>query len=135
MKGTKKQIVFWGCLLSGLCLIYIGLRFFFDPMGASIDYGVNPQSTTDFSFEYIKSVRDFFFGTIILVLLWKKLWQALAWVLLIGTIVPLADLCIVVSRPGFRPEHTIAHLVAVALCLACGIYYLKNYKAINQKHT
>lgn len=128
MKSVIKQVAFWCCLLSGLGLLFIGLRFFFDPIGASIDYGIKPQINTEFSFEYIKGARDFFFGLIILVLLWRKQWQALGWVLLTGTIVPLTDFGIVISQQNYKIEHTIAHLIAVAICFICGVYYLNNHK-------
>lgn len=132
MKSIVKQIAFWCCLLSGLCLLFVGFRFFFDPIAASIDYGIKPQNKLEFSFEYIKGIRDSFFGLIILVLLWRKQWQALGWVLLTGLIVPVADFGIVISQPDYIIGHTIAHLIAVAICFGCGIYYLKNHKAISQ---
>ncbi|MBB2151374.1 DUF4267 domain-containing protein [Pedobacter gandavensis] len=132
MKSILKQTAFYCCLLSGLGLLFIGLRFFFDPIAASTDYGIKPQLNMDFSFEYIKGIRDFFFGLIILVLLLKKQWQALGWVLLTGVIIPLADFSIVISQPEYVIGHTIAHLIAIVICFACGIYYLKNHKTISQ---
>lgn len=126
MKRSVKQIVFWLCILSGIGLMFIGIRFYLDPLAATTDYGINTSTNGDFSFQHIKGVRDFFFGIIILVLLWKKQWHALGWILLLGTIIPAADFCIVISRPDYIPAQTLAHLIAVVICVSCGTYYLKN---------
>ncbi|HEY5745507.1 MAG TPA: DUF4267 domain-containing protein [Chryseolinea sp.] len=131
MKHIAKQTTFWISLLSGIGLLFIGLRFFLDPPGAETDFGINTLTNGDFSFQYIKGIRDFFSGLIILILLWQKEWRALGFVLLAGSIIPAADFCIVLSQPGFTTRHLYPHLVAVLICLACGSYYITHFKKAN----
>lgn len=131
MKNIAKQTTFWITLLSGLGLLFIGLRFFLDPLVAETDFGINTLTNGDYSFQYIKGARDFFFGLIIVVLLWQKEWRALGLVLLPGAIVPAADFCIVLSQPGFTVSHLYPHLTAVIICLACGAYYITHSKKAN----
>ncbi len=132
MQRSLKQTVFWLRLLSGIGLLYIGVRFFLNPIGAETDYGIYIITNGDFSFQYIKGVRDFFFGLIILVLIWKKEWRALGFVLLLGAIIPAVDFCIVVSHADFTAGHLYAHLTAVIICLVCGIYYINHFEKVNQ---
>ncbi len=130
MNRLLNQIVFWVCLFSSIGLLYIGCRFFINPVGAEIDYGIHTNTNQDFSFHYIKGVRDFFFGLIIIVLLLKKQYQALGFILLFGAAIPAVDFCVVISHPDFTTAHTYAHIIAVLICLSCGFYYLKNSKKI-----
>jgi uncharacterized membrane protein len=130
MRRLKQQTAFWLSLLSGIGLLYIGIRFFISPLNAEIDYGIHTITNGDFSFQYIKGIRDFFFGLIIIVLLWKKQLFALGLILLLGTVIPAADFCVVLSHPDFQTGHLISHLIAVIICLSCGFYYLKNYKTL-----
>lgn len=131
MKSIIKPTIFWLCLLSGIGLLFIGIRFFLHPFGATLDYGINIPTNEDFSFQYIKGIRDFSFGIIILVLLLRKQWQALGWVLLFSAIIPAADFFIVISHPKYIVGNTIAHLIAVVVCVGGGCFYLKNYKILN----
>lgn len=130
MKRLQQQTAFWLSLLSGVGLLYIGIRFFIDPHGAEIDYGIHTATNGDFSFQYIKGVRDFFFGLIIIILLWKKQFFALGLILILGTIIPAVDFCVVLSHPDFKMGHLVSHLIAVIICLSCGFYYLKNHKIL-----
>ena len=131
MEHIAKQTAFWISLLSGIGLLFIGLRFFLDPLGAEADFGINTLTNGDFSFQYIKGVRDFFYGLVILILLWQKEWRALGFILLPGAIIPTADFCIVLSQPGFTASHLYPHLMAVMICLACGFYYITHSKKAN----
>jgi hypothetical protein len=126
MKNVTKHTVFALCLLSGLGLIFIGLRFFASPVTATVDFGIAHPTSQDFSFQHIKGGRDAFFGIAIVILLLKKQWQALGWILLLGTIIPATDFCIVATSATYTLAHAIPHLIAVIICLGCGAYYLKN---------
>jgi len=130
MKNVTKNTVFALCLLSGLGLLFIGIRFFASPATATFDYGIGNPTSSDFSFQHIKGVRDAFFGIAIVILLLKKQWQALGWILLLGTIIPATDFCIVATSASYTLAHTIPHLIAVVICMGCGAYYLKNYSRL-----
>lgn len=123
-----KKIVFWLSVLTGIGLLYMGACFFINPGSAETGYGIHINTNGDFSFQYIKGIRDFSYGLIILVFLWKKLLQALGFTLLLSTIIPVVDFCIIISHPDFTASHLYQHLVAAIICSGCGMYYLKNYK-------
>jgi len=123
MQRSIKQINWWLCLLSGIGLLYIGARFFFDPVGAETDFGINTLTHGDFSFHHIKGIRDFFFGFVILLLLLKKERRVLGYILLAGTIIPTSDFITVLSYQGYATGHLYAHLIAAIICLGCGLYY------------
>ncbi|MDE1192220.1 MAG: DUF4267 domain-containing protein [Arachidicoccus sp.] len=129
----KKHLAFWFTILSGITLLFIGLNFIFNPLGAEAGYGIK-TTTSDFSFHYIKGFRDLFSGIIITLLLLKKEYKSLGYVLLIGTIIPAADFCIVLSNPNFTTGHLYAHAIAIIICIVCGIFYLKNCKRLSAKN-
>lgn len=128
MKNSAKKIAFWLTLLSGIGLLYLGLNFYINPQQAELNYGIHTSTGLNYSFHYIKGIRDFFFGVIILWFLWRKQYNALGWALIFGTFIPIADFVIVMSQSNFSGSHLISHAVAVFICLGCGIYYTKNYK-------
>lgn len=130
MKRLQQKTSFWLSLISGIGLLYIGIRFFINPVGAEIDYGIRTVTNGDFSFQYIKGIRDFFFGLIIILLLGKKQFFALGVILVLGTIIPATDFFVVLSHPGSTAGHLVSHLIAVIICLSCGFYYLQNHKLI-----
>ncbi|MFC0320173.1 MULTISPECIES: DUF4267 domain-containing protein [Olivibacter] len=123
MQRLTKQINWWLCLLSGIGLLFIGARFFFHPVGAEIAFGINTPTNGDFSFHHIKGVRDFFFGFIILLLLLKKDFRILGYILLAGTIIPASDFITVLSYQGRITGYLYAHLIAAIICAGCGLYY------------
>lgn len=130
MKNVTRKTVFTLCLLSGLGLVFIGLRFFINPVFATFDFGIGNPTSSDYSFQHIKGVRDAFFGIAIVILLLKKQWQALGWILLLGTIIPATDFCIVATSSSYTLAHTIPHLIAVVICLGCGAYYLRSFNRL-----
>lgn len=124
MQRLTKQINWWLCLVSGVGLLYIGARFFFDPVGAENDFGINTLTQGDFSFHHIKGVRDFFFGCVILLLLLKKEQRILGFILLAGTIIPASDFITVLYYQGHATGHLFAHFIAAIICFGCGISYI-----------
>lgn len=72
MKRFSHQIVFTICLILGFGLLFLGACFFIDPLQAEANYGIHVNTGGNFSFHYIKGVRDIFCGLVILLLLWKK---------------------------------------------------------------
>lgn len=128
MKFLFRKTAFWLTTLTGIGLLYIGFYFYVDPVQATSNYGIHTSTGSDYSFHHIKGIRDFVFGVIILWLLFRKQYNTLGWLLIIGSLIPIADFGIVISNPGFSPNHLIAHIVAIVFCLISGIYYAKNYK-------
>jgi len=128
MKLSFRKTAFWLCTVTGIGLLYIGIYFYVNPLQAGLNYGIHISTGSDYSFHYSKGIRDFAFGAIILWYLFRKQFNALGWCLIFGSLIPMADVGIVLSHPDYSFHHLIAHLIAVIICLLCGIYYAKNHK-------
>ena len=125
MKNSVKSFAFWTSILCGSLLLFIGIRFFVVPEPATIAFGIHVPTNGDYSFQYIKGIRDIFTGAIILLLLFTREFRALGMALLLGCIVPLVDFSIVSSHPGFETARIYPHLSAILICAPLGIYYLR----------
>src|SRR5437762_13571165 len=86
-------------LLLGLGLIFIGSRFLLAPEIAERGFGILVANQGDFAFHSIKGIRDLFTGLLITLLALTGQRKALAFCLLLGTLVPVTDGWIVLSRP------------------------------------
>ncbi|MDR2272773.1 MAG: DUF4267 domain-containing protein [Sphingobacterium sp.] len=106
--------------LTGIALLFIGLRFLISPINAEFDYGISTNTRADYSFHYIKGVRDLFLGILLVLLVLAKQRKALAIALLVATVVPFGDLMIVMAENGSDWQHGIAHLIAVTICVIIG---------------
>ncbi|MBB6239580.1 quercetin dioxygenase-like cupin family protein [Pedobacter sp. AK013] len=106
--------------LTGIGLLFIGLRFLISPVKAEFDYGIFTNTNQDYSFHYIKGIRDLFSGILLLFLVWTRERRALGIVLLSATVVPLGDFMIVMGKNGSDWQHAIAHLIAIAICVITG---------------
>lgn len=121
-----KKTALYGTLFMGILLVFIGLRFLLDPLGAEIGFGIRVPVNGNFSFHYIKGIRDLFTGIAILAVLWTGERRALGALLLAGTIVPIVDFCMVLQYPAHLTASLIPHLVAIVMALTLGVYYLSS---------
>jgi hypothetical protein len=126
MKKTISATAFGFTLITGLLLVFIGIRFFLSPNVAEEAFGIQTPTGSDFSFHYIKGIRDAAVGLAILIMLFTRTQRGLGILLLTVTIVPVTDFLIVLSTPGHLTERLYAHLTAVVLGLVLGSYYLKS---------
>ncbi|QBJ85233.1 DUF4267 domain-containing protein [Chryseobacterium gleum] len=106
--------------LTGIGLLFIGLRFLISPVKAEFDFGIFTNTHKDYSFHYIKGARDIFSGILLLLLVLAKQKKALGIALLSATVVPLGDFMIVMGKNGSDWQHAIAHLIAIAICIITG---------------
>ncbi len=106
--------------LTGIGLLFIGLRFLISPVNAEFDYGISTNTDADYSFHYIKGIRDIFSGILLVLFVLTKQRKALAMMLLAAIVVPLGDFMIVMGKDGSDWQHGIAHLTAVAICMIVG---------------
>jgi len=125
MKNSLKSIAFYTSILTGLGLLFIGGRFFTLPEPATTAFGIHVPTHGDYSFQYIKGIRDIFTGGIILVLLLEKEYRALGIILLLGCLIPIVDFSIVLWHPDFETARLYPHLSAVVICMPLGIYYFR----------
>jgi hypothetical protein len=118
-----KTFSFWIVLLTGLLMLFIGGRFLLSPAVAETAYGIH-ITTGDFSFHYIKGIRDIFSGVLVIVLLFAKEYRALGFALLCAAIIPLADFLIVMSHADYEVNKLYPHLTAIVICVVFGVYYV-----------
>ena len=123
MKKTSAVIAYGLTFITGALLVFIGARFLLSPAVAEQAFGIQTV-TNDFSFHYIKGIRDLAVGIAILAMLLTHTQRGLGILLLTASIVPVADFLIALNAPGHLTSHLYPHLTAVVLGLVLGCYYL-----------
>jgi hypothetical protein len=118
------KISYSASFLLGLGMIFLGARFFFSPEIATAGYGIHFNAQGNYSFHYIKGIRDIFSGLIICVFVLLSERRALGVTLLAGTIIPLADLLIVLSKSYNSGLQALPHITAIGICAVFGIILL-----------
>ncbi len=110
--------------LTGLGLVFIGTRFLLFPEIAEAGYGIHFNEQGDYSFHYIKGIRDLFTGSILCIFVLTKQIKALGVTLLVGTIIASTDLCIVLSKGYNGLEQGMPHISAIIVCAVLGVLLL-----------
>lgn len=112
-------------IVSGLTLVFIGCRFLLQPEGAEAGYGLHFQENGDYSFHYIKGIRDLFTGTVITLLAAMNQRKALMVVLLSGIFIPIVDMILVLQATHGNVITAMPHIIAIVLTAAAaiGIYF------------
>jgi hypothetical protein len=112
--------------LIGLGLIFIGIRFLAAPEAGERGYGLNFSDNADYSFHYIKGIRDLFCGTLILTLaVWKRRAE-LALTLGLGAMIPLGDFMVVLNAPNSNPAALWIHGVTMILLVALAVFLFRS---------
>jgi hypothetical protein len=111
-------------LLVGLGMIFLGARFFFSPEAATAGFGIHFNAQGDYSFDYIKGIRDIFSGVVLCALVLLKERRALGVALLAGTMIPVIDMSIVLSKSYNGVLQAMPHIIAIILCSVFGIILL-----------
>jgi hypothetical protein len=110
--------------LLGLGMIFLGARFFLSPEIATGGYGIHFNAHGDYSFDYIKGIRDVFSGLLICVFVLLNERRSLGVTLLAGTLIPVADVLIVLSKSYNGLLQAMPHIVAILICAVFGIILL-----------
>jgi len=108
--------------LLGLGMVFLGSRFFWSPEAATAGYGIRFNAQGDYSFHYIKGIRDIFSGLVICAFVLLNERRALGLTLLTGTIIPLADMLIVLGKSYNSMFQALPHIIAI--CTVFGIILL-----------
>ncbi|WP_367867041.1 DUF4267 domain-containing protein [Pedobacter sp. WC2423] len=111
-------------LLLGLGMIFLGARFFLSPEVATAGYGIHFNVNGDYSFQYIKGIRDIFSGLLICVFVLMNERRALGVTLLAGTMIPVTDMLIVLSKSYNGVIQAMPHIIAIVICAVFGIILL-----------
>lgn len=120
-----KKISISLAFLTGLALIFLGARFFISPENAESDFGIHFNEQGDYSFHYIKGIRDIFSGLVLCILVLKEI-KALGIAILLGTIIPAVDLLIVLNKDYNDIIPAISHICAIAVCFISGLILILN---------
>lgn len=118
------KILYTVAFITGAGLIFIGTRFLLSPEIAEAGYGIHFNEQGDYSFHYIKGIRDIFSGLLISIFVLINERRALGVTLIAGTMVPLADMLIVVSKSYNNVLQAIPHISAIIICFVTGIILL-----------
>jgi len=110
--------------LTGLGMIFIGVRFFLAPEVATAGFGIHFNANGDYSFDHIKGIRDIFSGLIICAFVLLNERRALGVTLLAGTIIPVNDMLIVLSKSYNGVAQAMPHIMAIIICAVFGIILL-----------
>jgi hypothetical protein len=105
--------------LMGLGMLSLGSCFFFSPQVATADFGIHFNTNADYSFYYIKAARDIFLGILLCGFVFMKQKQAVRLTLLAGTIIPLNDILVVLSKPYNGIIQALVHFIAI-----CAVFSL-----------
>ncbi|OUJ72727.1 DUF4267 domain-containing protein [Hymenobacter crusticola] len=106
-------------LLLGLGMVFIGLRFLLAPRAGAEGFGVFlPPTDTQYAFHYAKGIRDVFSGLLLVAFSAFGYDRPLAWVMLLGALIPCVDLAIVRAQPTASLALELPHLLAIGLLLS-----------------
>ncbi len=119
---TKISYAF--ALLTGLGMIFLGARFLLIPEAAEAGFGIRFNEQGDYSFHFIKGIRDIFSGLLITVLVFMIQRKALGVTLLAGSIIPFTDMLIVLSKSYNGVLQAMPHIFAIIICAVFGIILL-----------
>src|SRR5690349_2958826 len=107
--------------LTGLGMIFLGARFLLTPEAAETGYGIHFNEQADYSFHYIKGIRDIFSGLLISAFVLMSQRRALGATLLAGTMIPVTDMLIVLGKDYNGVLQAIPHVIAIIICSVIGI--------------
>ena len=110
--------------LTGLGIIFLGVRFFTSPEVATAAFGIHFNANGDYSFDHIKGIRDIFSGLIICAFVLMNERRALGVTLLAGTIIPVNDMLIVLGKSYNGIPQAMPHIIAIIICSVFGLILL-----------
>ncbi len=110
--------------ITGLGMIFLGVRFFLSPGVATAGFGIHFNADGDYSFQYIKGIRDIFSGLVICVFVLMNERRALGVTLLAGIMIPLTDMLIVLNKSYNGVLQAMPHITAIIICSVFGIILL-----------
>jgi hypothetical protein len=98
---TRRTITRGLSLLLGLGMVFIGIRFLLAPRAGAEGFGVFlPPTDTQYAFHYAKGIRDVFSGLLLALFAGLGYDRPLAWVTLLGVLIPSVDLTVVLAQPN-----------------------------------
>lgn len=103
------------CLISGVLLTFIGIRYYLSPESAALTFGV-PARPAGYELYYVIGLRNVWLGLLAVAFALLREWRALALWFAMGAIVCFADAFIAASSTGRLPQ--------VAFHAGCGLAWI-----------
>lgn len=110
--------------LTGLGLIFLGARFLLSPEVAEAGYGIHFNEQGEYSFHYMKGIRDILSGLLMCAFVLMNERRALGVTLLAGTMVPVTDMLIVLNKSYNGISQAMPHIIAIIICSVLGLILL-----------
>ena len=110
------------CLIPGVFLIVSGILLLFFPSASQTLFDLPDISVLQQPFALATGVRQFSIGLTITVFALTKQTKALAYIMLIGSVVPLADFFI--FKPVIGAFSALRHLATAPFIFGLGLYLL-----------
>jgi hypothetical protein len=110
--------------ITGLGIIFLGVRFFVSPEVATAAFGIHFNANGDYSFDHIKGIRDIFSGLLVCSLVLMRERRALGVTLLAASIIPVNDMLLVLSKSYNGIPQAMPHIMAIIICSVVGIILL-----------
>jgi hypothetical protein len=117
----KQGLILAFCLIGGVLLTVIGIRYFVTPEGAARTFGV-PGRPEGYELYYVIGLRNVWLGLLAVVFAALREWRALAVWFALGAIVCFADGSIAASSTGRLPQvafHFACGLACIGLAAGC----------------
>jgi hypothetical protein len=115
---TRRTLTRGLSLLLGLGMVFIGARFLLAPRAGAEGFGVFlPPADANYAFHYAKGIRDVFSGLLLAGFAGLGYDRPLAWVTLLGALIPSVDLSIVLTQPTASLALAMPHVLAIVLLL------------------
>lgn len=109
-------------------ILYIGLNFFIDPVGAAASFGF-PESLRPgadaVGMLNVKGDRDIVMGLSLIAVFATRQRQALGWLLLAMTVAPVCDAILVAAHGGSIAVALGVHLATAAVVALTGVLQLR----------
>jgi hypothetical protein len=121
--GLSERWILAICLLGGVLLAVIGIRYLLVPQSAAYTFGV-ADGPAGYEFHYIIGVRNVWLGLLAVGCAALRQWRALALWFGLGTVVCFADAGIAAASSGRLPQVAF-HVVSGMVCLALALVILR----------
>lgn len=126
---SRTSPLFWLSLAVSLGVALIGAAFLVSPQTGVRAFGVSLNGGSSFVFVYATGIRDVFCGLIGLPFLLAGQRRAVAWVMLLTAIVPIADGIITIKFLGVQPALLAMHWSSALYVLILAFFLFRTQVA------
>ena len=125
------RVAMWMTIAVSLGIIFIGARFFYDPVAATLGFGV-PRSSAPDAYFWTKGTRDIVSGLVPLGLLIAGQRRALGIYFLLAALTPVVDFATVLRFSGAEPLPLSIHGGTVAYLLVLAWLLLRQSRGVDR---